>query len=139
MKRFASLLALLFTASVLTACGSSDPHEAVVEDMVGLMEDVESALKGVKDKDSAEKVGEKFEAIGEKLNKLIAEMDGMEPPSAEKEKELREKYEPMIEEMKESVEAEMKRIAELGVDVIMTVGAEIQKIEPDKDMPSWID
>lgn len=138
MKRLAPLLTLTIAVLMLTACGSSDPHEAALEDVIDVMSDLESTLAKIEDVDSVEGLGSKFASIGERLNKLAKEMKELEKPSAEKEKELEEKYKPQAEEMEKKIKDQVTRIGELGPEVMMALMKEMQKIEPDEDMPAWM-
>lgn len=138
MKRSAQALALLTVALFLTACGSSDPHEAAVEEVIDVMSELESTLGEVTDVESVGSLAPKFESIGERLTELTKQMAELEKPSEEKEKALEEKYKPQVDAIQTKMEEQMKRIKGLGPDVMMAVMKEMEKIEPEGDMPEWM-
>lgn len=138
MKRSALALALLTVALFLTACGSSDPHEAAVEEVIDVMSELESTLGEVTDVESVGSLAPKFESIGERLTELTKQMAELEKPSEEKEKALEEKYKPQVDAIQTKMEEQMKRIKGLGPDVMMAVMKEMEKIEPEGDMPEWM-
>lgn len=139
MKRSTPLLALLTAAFFLTACGSSDPHEAAVEEIIDVMSKLESTLGEITDAESVNSLSPKFESIGERLNELTKQMAELEKPSEEKEKALEEKYKPQVEAIQTKMEEQMKRIKGLGPDVMVAVMKEMEKLEPEGDMPEWMD
>jgi predicted nucleic acid-binding Zn-ribbon protein len=138
MKRSAHLLALLTAALFLTACGSSDPHEAAIEDVIDVMADLESTLGKVTDAESVSGLSSDFDSIGKRLAELSKQMAELEEPSEEKAKELEEKYKPQAEALQAKMEEQMARIKGLGPDVMIAAMQEMQKIEPSEDMPEWM-
>lgn len=138
MKRFAALLALLFSASVLTACGSSDPHEAAMEDAIDVMSELNKTLAKVKDADSVKDLSSKFESIGEQFQAVFEDIKKLEEPSEEQVKAIEEKYKPQMEEMQEAMEEEMKRIKALGPEVMAAVVQEMENLQPEGEMPDWM-
>lgn len=139
MKHLHSVLALMTIALFLTACGSSDPHEAAVEDMIDIMGDIESALSQVEDVESAKGLSSDFEKIGKKLNEAIKSMADLGALTDEQEEALKKKIEPQLEAIKEKMQEQMKRIGKLDPQVMMAMLAEMAKIEPTEKMPEWID
>lgn len=138
MKRFATLVVLLLTSSLLTACGSSDPHDAAMDDLIEISDEMLTVLQGIEDVESAKAAEEDFKAIGEKMKAFATSASELEPPSDEKEQELKEKYEQRVEAIQEKFEAEMQRIGELGPLVMLAVGQSMSEMDPG-NAPDWIE
>lgn len=103
--------ALMLSAMSLAGCGSSDPHEQAVEDMVENVEEMVSILESVKDKPSAEAAKTKLQAVKKNMEAIDKRMKELGEPDKAKEEALKEKYEPRMTELQEKTKKEMLRIA----------------------------
>ena len=138
MKHAVALLVFAILSLSLTACGSSDPHEAAVQDAIDVMSDFKETLAKVEDVESVKSLEPKFEKIGERLQAVAEQMSKLEEPSEEKAKELEAKYKPEMDKIQDEMKDEMKRIKGLGPDVLTAVMDQMSKMEPEADMPDWM-
>jgi len=100
----------LLLAGLLAACGG-DPHEAVVEDMIDVQNDIASLLEGFHTRGDVqaargelEDLGKRMTDIGERLEKLE---DPKDPQSAQK---MLVKMGPRMEEAQTRMMTAMQRV-----------------------------
>ena len=139
MKRLSSSLILILTTLCLTACGGEDPHEASIEDMLDVMNDIHDVLTGVTDAESAKALESKLGGVSDRLEAWSVTMKDLEEPTEEKRKELEEKYKPRMEELQEKMGSELERVAKLGPDVLLPVLEAMGKLKPSEEMPKWME
>jgi len=84
--RAAGFLAVLVFAS---ACGSGDPNEAAVKDMLAGLNELSDILDTVKDEASAKAAAPKLKAIADRMTDVKKRFEGI---PAEKRTELQNKY-----------------------------------------------
>jgi outer membrane murein-binding lipoprotein Lpp len=107
MKRFVMMAAVLSIAFVAGGCG--DSHEALVQDSLVMMEDINEQLASIKDKDSCEAAIKELKAISDRAKLMKERGDKLGKMPEETEKALKEKYEPQfkkaLEELQKNAQA----------------------------------
>jgi outer membrane murein-binding lipoprotein Lpp len=105
-----TIAALMLSLMPLAGCGSSDPHEQVMEEMMDCMEEMTTILASVTDKASAEAAKPKLEAAGKRMEASKKRMDEVGKPDEAKEKALKEKYEERMKGIMEKMMKENMRV-----------------------------
>ena len=108
-----ALMVICIGMLVLPVIGCKDKYESAVEDQLDMMEEMTEILKDVKDEESAKAAKADLEDVASRMQALAKEMEAMEKPSAEKEKELKEKYEKRMGEVMGNF---MKEAMRVGMD-----------------------
>ena len=117
MIRKLTIAALMLSLAPLAGCGSSDPHERVMEDMMDCMGEMTDILATVTDKASAEAAKSDLEALGTRMQGIQKDMEEVGEPDKAKEEALKAKYEERMKEIMTKFMKESMRIAmnpELG-------------------------
>jgi uncharacterized protein YicC (UPF0701 family) len=83
-------------ALMLSGCGNS--HDSLMGKMVSTMEQTADVLESIKDEESAKAAEPKLKKLGERMESLKEQVDEMDDPSPEVEKQLKEKYEKRVKE-----------------------------------------
>jgi hypothetical protein len=122
--RLAGIIALLAFSG---GCGSSDPHDAAVKEMLAAMNELADVMDTVKDEASATAAAPKLKAVADRVKALKTKMDGMPKPTAEVEESLKKKYE---EQMKNV----MGRLMAAGMKASSVPGAQAAFQEAMKAM-----
>ena len=103
-------LIAVVTCVLLVGCGKRDTREAVADEMVALINEMNAVLDGVRDEPSAKAAAPKLKMIGDQFEALGARMDALgkatETESAAMEKYVRDR----ASEPTKKVMANMMRI-----------------------------
>lgn len=83
-------LMMLFLAAWLTGCG--DSHEAVADQTVAALNDLNEVLAGVTDKATADAAKPKIDAAAKQLGELKARAEALGQPSDSVEKDVESQY-----------------------------------------------
>lgn len=147
MKYILRLLVLGLISFTLAGCGKSgsgegsggggggssaapakDSHEAAVNDMAGLLEELVTILEGAKDKATAEAAAEKLAGLESKFVKLGERMQALGEPAADKAKELEEKMKEKMQPLMQRMMATMMGLA-TNQEVQAIIGPAMEKIQ----------
>ena len=105
-----AITTLILSLMPLAGCGSSDPHEKAMEEVIDSMEEMAEILATVTDKASAEVAKPKLEAINKRMEATKKHMDEIGKPDEAKEKAINEKYEERMKELAGKMQKEMMRV-----------------------------
>jgi hypothetical protein len=110
MTRALGAAILLLTGTAALAQEGGSPHEAVVKEMIGIMERMTASLTGVKDDATAEaarpelkKAAEQFAAVRKKAEKL-------DQPTPEERKKITAAYQKKLAEVVARLKQEVARV-----------------------------
>ncbi len=126
-KTLRTLFIFLILPLFFTSCGKKT-HASLTADMIDQMNQLTEVLNTVTDKASAEAAKPKIDAIHKKMDKIKTAMDALPKPTAEEEKELREKYgQAMRDASAKLAEASLKAAVKPGFNNILGAAAEALK------------
>lgn len=111
MMRLLPTTLLLTLALVVSGCGKSE-SEQQMSDMTTKQREIVSALKDVKDVDSAKAANVKVKAIATDIQKILERSKGTKT-SQEEQKRIVEKYKPQQQEITKEAQAELQRISQI--------------------------
>ena len=137
MLRFSGTFLAVLMALTLVGCG--DSPEAVFDDAVGLMEEMNEVLAEVDDVASAEAAAERIKDLAEELREIGERADALEEPDEATLEALRERYEPLLEEQMDALKQNMIRIGLKGEEVAAPIIAAFEELdEVGRDsQPEW--
>ncbi|MFN3168120.1 MAG: hypothetical protein ACE37H_13750 [Phycisphaeraceae bacterium] len=114
-------------------------HDDVMEDMLDVLEEMITVFKTVKDVDSARASGEKMQRVFDDFKAIIEKSRDLEKPNKEQESALAKKYDARFDELREQMQAEMKRIAGLGPQVQKAMRENAPEMNLDEiEQPDWM-
>jgi hypothetical protein len=105
-----TIVALLMSLTAMIGCGPSDPHERIMENMLGCMEEMTEILATVTDKATAEAAKPKLEALGTRMEAINKEMKEVGEPDKDKEEALKTKYEERMKKVMGGMMKESMRV-----------------------------
>lgn len=105
-----TIAALMLSLMPLSGCGSSDPHEQAIVEMIDTMEEMSGILATVTDEASAEAAKPKLEAVSKRMQASKDNMEKIGKPDKAKEEALKEKYEERMKEVMGKMMKESMRV-----------------------------
>ena len=121
--RFFLLLALFV---FLAGCGG-DPHEAILEESVDLMNEMVSILESVDSEDDIDRASKEMADVAKELEALGERMEEIGDPPPEKEAELSKKFEAEMQEGMQRMQAAMGKVMALGPEAMDKLGSAVQE------------
>jgi len=103
-----------------------DSHDAVMKDMVGLLNEFAGILEKAKDKASAEKAKEDLKALGDKFQKVGARARKLGEPGKDTEEALKKKYMPEMEKAQKRLNEAAQNLAK-NPEVAVILGPALQE------------
>jgi len=105
---------------------ASDSHDAVMKDMVGLMNEFAGILEKATDKASAEKAKDDLKTLGAKFQKVGDRAKKLGEPGKDQQEALKKKYQPEMEKVQRRLMDAVQKLAK-NPEVAVVLGPALQE------------
>lgn len=140
MPRMIQTALLLLFSVTLVGCGG-DTHEKLGDDALGVMDRMADILATVEDERTAEQAKDDLKALEDDFRALGERMEALGEPDAETDTRLREKFDPLMEASRDRFEAEVQRIMEIDLGLLMMLAEPMEELgqAAQESRPSWME
>jgi len=116
MGKKVGILGVCVLALIISSCGSS-PHEAIIEKMIDLLDELVDVMSTIKDESGANALYSKIEIMKAEMKKIEDEMKTLGPPTVEVQQKINEKYQDELMDVSMKFATEMNRLMMIpGID-----------------------